>query len=162
MTGGYGGGPEPAPSTGGGGSRGLTSDWGGTEWLEGPNDAAHAKYVERLNAWSDTEAFQVWSVAERDTAIADAQYLYATTSDAAEYWAAVPRLWETYATTFSSIEPAQFRKIVAAVAASSDAADTYETNRKITTFIEPPKIAKNIPWWVYGIGALVVFNAIRR
>ena len=112
MTGGYGGTEyQVVPPASSAPVRSFFSDWGGTAWLEGPNDAAHAKYVERLNAWSATEAFQVWSVAERDTAIADAQYLLSTTTDAASYWAAVPRLWETYATTFSSIEPAQFRKI---------------------------------------------------
>jgi len=123
------------------------TDWGGTAWLEGTNEEAHAKYVERLNAWATTEAFPVWDETELATALADADQIYATTSEATEYWAAVPRLWESYATTFQSVSIEQYRKILAAVGASSDAADTYEENRKITTHIEPIRFpTEKIPW----------------
>ena len=136
-------------------------DWGGTDYLE-EHRLAHEKYIERLNRWAASPAFPHWEMQERDAAIADANYVYSITDSAAGYWGSLPAFWSSYAGKFISIDPVQFRKITDSVGMSSEAADTYAENRKLSTYIEPPEIGKNIPWWIYAIGGLVVFNAVRR
>jgi hypothetical protein len=137
------------------------TDWGGTDYLE-QHQEAHQKYLERIEKWSNSPAYAVWDQTEKDTAIADANYIYSITNSAAGYWGSLPAFWESYSGSFVSLDSEQFRKIVDSVGASSDAADTYAANRNPLTHYEPPKIAKNIPWWAYALGGLVIFNAFRR
>jgi hypothetical protein len=141
----------------------LHPAWGGTDYLE-DHDLAHAKYRDRLFRWSASPAFVAWDVAERDRALADADYIHSSTGTAAEYWAAVPGYWETtYPPLFVSLDPAQYVKIVAAVGASSSAAAEYEKQRDLSTHIdfEFPESLKP-PWWAWAAGGVVVLLALRR
>ena len=138
------------------------NSWGGTEHLE-KKRAAREKYKERLQGWSNTETWGVWLDSDRITALNDATDAYAYAEDASDYWARVAALWAGYAESMSSIHPDQFAKIVKAVGASSDAADTYLENRNWRKWIgELPPKPKDVPWWVWAVGGLVVWNSIRR
>lgn len=138
------------------------NSWGGTKHLEDRREAVK-KYKERLNGWSDTTTWGRWMDGDRITALNDAESLYFQSENAAEYWRKVANLWAGYADSMTSIHPDQFAKIVGAVGASSDAADTYLENRNWKKWIgELPPKPKDVPWWVWAVGGLVVWNSIRR
>jgi hypothetical protein len=135
--------------------------WGGTTWLEGTADNAHAKYLDRLNGWANSSAFPTWSPADLEATRNFAQYAFMQTKNSApEYWALVAEYWSEQGTKdLKSISPDQYAKIAAAVNASNDAATTYEKNRDMG--VDLPDI-KDLPWWVWPIGALAVWSSIRR
>ena len=138
------------------------NSWGGTEHLEDKRAAAN-KYAERINGWSDTETWGRWIDGDRLAALNDAEAAYFYAEDAADYWTRVAALWKGYAQTMVSIHPDQFDKIVKAVGASEDAADGYREARNWLNYIGdlPPK-PKDLPWWVWAIGAVGVVGWIRR
>ena len=63
----------------------------------------------------------------------------------------------------SSIHPEQFTKILAAVGASKNAATTYRDARNWVDYVGDiaPKPA-DVPWWTWGVGAVVVWTLIRK
>jgi hypothetical protein len=140
------------------------NSWGGTEHLEDKRAAAN-KYAERITGWSDTETWGLWLDSDRLIALDDAQKVYFNASDAADYWRRIASIWEGYADTMVSIHPDQFEKIAAAVGASSVAATGYRDARNwagyVKDIVKPPKPAE-IPWWIYGIGALALWNLTRK
>jgi len=137
------------------------SPWGGTTWLEGTADNAHAKYLERLNGWANSTAFSKWSAQDLEATRNFAQYAFMQTKNSApEYWALIAQYWSEQGTKdLSSISPDQYAKIAKAVNASSDASKTYEKNRKLGVDLPEPG---DFPWWVWLAGGLVIWNSIRR
>ena len=146
------------------------SDWGGTPHLE---DLAKAdeKYRDRLTRWSQTAAFPHWGPGDLQTALDAIPGWYqpsrvgyedlATT--AAEYWGNVASWWISPDALYLTISPEQRAKIVASVTQSSGAATEYEKQRDPVTHL-PTKsdLWSSVPWWVYGAGALVVWNTIKK
>jgi hypothetical protein len=138
-------------------------DWGGTPHLEN-HEAAHQMYKDRIIRWASSSAFPVWFTGELARVQDDAELIYSTTGSAEAYWTKVSQFWNGYANEFDSIDPVQFSKIVAAVGASQDAAETYADNRKLSTHvdIDLPEIPEKAPWWVWAAGGLGLFLVIRR
>ena len=139
------------------------NSWGGTAHLEDVT-AARDKYKERIAGWSDTETWGRWLDSDRIYALNDGDTAYAYAEDATDFWNQIAELWTgPYTDTVTSIHPDQYDKIVLAVGASVDAADTYRDNRNWLKWIgEIPPKPKDIPWWVYAGGGLILWNTIRR
>ena len=137
-------------------------DWGGTPHLENL-DAAHAMYQDRIVRWASSPTFPVWFTGELARVQDDAQLIYSTTGSAEEYWAKVSQFWNSYAGELESLDPVQFSKIVAAVGASQDAAETYAENRKLSTHvdIDLPDIPEKTPWWVWAVGGLLLYQVVK-
>ena len=143
------------------------TDWGGTTHLE-KKSAAFDTYTERLFGWSKSDAYPHWSEAELDLTLTDAIWLRDNTTSAAEFWSAVSGFWEVYAIgdasigrpAFTSLDSEQMKKIVEATGASEDAALTYAKNRQADTHYDLDLL--KLPWWVYGLGGLVLLNTIRK
>ena len=138
------------------------NSWGGTEHLEDKRAAAN-KYAERINGWSDTETWGRWIDGDRITALNDGQDAFFYAEDASDYWRRIAALWNGYAQTMVSIHPDQYDKIILAVGASTSAADEYREARNWRNYIGdlPPK-PKDIPWWVWALGAVGVVGWIRK
>ena len=138
------------------------NSWGGTAHLE-DKKAARDKYQERILGWSDTATWGQWVDGDRLTAWNDANAAYYAANDAAHFWAKVARLWAGYAENMSSIHPDQFKKIVAAVGASTDAADTYRDNRNWVKWVgELPPEPEDVPVWLWVAGGLGLWILIRK
>ena len=143
------------------------TNWGGTTHLE-QKQAAFDKYTERLFDWSSSPAYSPWNESELDITLIDAIYARDNLNSAADFWSAISGFWEVYAKgdpsigreAFTSLDPEQMTKIVKATDASEDAALTYQRNRAADTHYDLDLI--KIPWWVYGLGGLVLLNTIRK
>ena len=151
------------------------SDWGGTPHLE---DLAKAdeKYRDRLTRWSQTAAFPHWGPGDLQTALdaipgwygtrtakGGAQVPTGAAKSAADYWGHVASWWISPEALYLTISDAQRPKILAVFNQSVAAAEEYETQRDPVTHL-PTKsdLWSSVPWWVYGAGALVVWNTIKK
>ena len=144
------------------------TDWGGTPHLENLA-AADAKYRDRLAGFAAGHTFTAWPAADLQTAIDaingwydPARTGYANNvTTAEEYWETVANWWRSPGAHYLQIDTLQKAKILDSVDSSSEAASGYVAGRdiveKLPDFERPP-----VPWWVWGIGGLVVWNSIRR
>ena len=143
---------------------------GGTPHLENLSSADHM-YRDRWTRWSQSSAFPHWGAGDLRAALNAIPGWYnpsrvgyddvATT--AAEYWGNVASWWVSPDALYLTISPEQRSKIGATVKQSAGAAEAYQINRTPGTHL-PTKgdLWSNLPWWVYGAGALVVWNTIRK
>ncbi len=144
--------------------------WGGTPHLENLS-SADQMYRDRLARWSQTSAFPHWGAGDLRTALDAIPGWYQSSrvgyddlaTTAAEYWGNVASWWISPDALYLTISPEQRTKIVAVVKQSANASQTYEVNRNPATHL-PKKsdLWSNLPWWVYGAGALVVWNTIKK
>lgn len=143
------------------------TDWGGTPHLENL-EAADAKYRERIFGWSDGKTFTRWSDADRQVALSAANNWYDPSrvgkgnnaSTAEEYWQSVANWWRSPDAQYLQIDTLQKAKILDSVDSSSNAATGYVQGRDVTEYLPEPE--NLIPWWVYGIAGLVIWNTIRK
>ena len=134
----------------------MGEPWGGTAHLERIDDA-HAKYLERLEGWSDSDAYSKWSASDYQAARNYALYAFpASGGEATPYWSLIAQWWaEEAPAALSSLDEEQFAKIVAALAVSEDASKTYASNRKLG-FV-PPKPGQ-YPWRLWLGGAVLAWR----
>jgi len=134
--------------------------WGGTAHLERIDDA-HAKYLERLEGWSDSDAYSKWSASDYQAARNYALYAFpASGGEATPYWSLIAQWWaEEAPSALSSLDEEQFTKIVKALAVSEDAAATYAANRKLG--FRTPKPG-DFPWWLWAGGAVLAWRLILK
>ena len=149
--------------------------WGGTPHLENLS-SADQMYRDRLTRWSQTSAFPHWGAGDLRTALDAIPGWYGTRTakggtqvntgaakTASDYWGHVASWWISPGALYLTISPEQRTKIVATVKQSAGAAEAYDVNRNPVTHL-PTKsdLWSNLPWWVYGAGALVVWNTIKK
>ncbi len=146
----------------------FLTDWGGTPHLENL-EKADAKYRERLRGFAAGHTFTKWPDVDLQTALAAIDGWYdparsgsrGMVSDASAYWDTVANWWRSPAAQYLQIDTLQKAKILDSVDSSSDAAKGYLQGRDIREhlpdFERPP-----IPWWVFALGGLVLWNSIRR
>jgi hypothetical protein len=135
------------------------TDWGGTPHLENL-EAADAKYKERILGWSDGKTFTRWSDADRKVALTAPDQWKGSAATAEEYWQYVANWWRSPDAQYLRIDTLQKAKILDSVDSSSNAATGYVQGRDVTEYLPEPE--NLIPWWVYGIAGLVIWNTIRK
>jgi hypothetical protein len=135
------------------------TDWGGTPHLENLK-AADAKYRERIFGWSDGKTFARWSNADRQSALSAPDQWKGSADTAEEYWQYVANWWRSPDAQYLQIDTLQKAKILDSVDSSSNAATGYVQGRDVTEYLPEPE--NLIPWWVYGIAGLVIWNTIRK
>jgi hypothetical protein len=138
----------------------MGEEWGGTPHLE-DDSAAHGKWLERLSAFANTSGvYSTWSAADLTAARNFAQYAFPQSGgNAPIYWAMIADWWSTEAPSqLTSLDVEQFQKISDLLQVSKDASATYKRNRE--KGFDPE--AKDVPWWVWAIGAFSLWNFTRR
>jgi len=146
------------------------SSWGGTPHLENLS-SADQMYRDRLTRWSQTSAFPHWGAGDLAKALAAIPGWYQPSrvgygdlaSTAADYWGNVASWWISPDALYLTISDAQRAKIVAVFNQSAAAAQEYVVQRDPVTHL-PTKgdLWSEVPWWAWGVGAVVVWNTIKR
>lgn len=153
----------------------LPWNWGGTPHLENLS-SADQMYRDRLTKWSQTSAFPHWGPGDLRTALDAISGWYdparkgtasrpggtRMVSTADQYWGHVASWWISPDALYLTISPEQRSRIVASVKQSADSAEAYVIARNPATHLPEGGKWPEVPWWVYGVGALVVWNTIRK